>query len=192
MADTEPARKMDLTTRHLRYNSTIHKILEYCKVDVDDFDELSCLNSYTAIHVQEDLFKIIGEFYNEIDLHAKVLDHIKKNRKYYRIVVAKYLWSKKLDLVIWLADMLHFDIPADELCLHVCGLFLNIHITVDFHFGHWSTLDVPGTSHDLVASLSDVHLVYMGEGQYSLLCKQKECTTTASQFNKYMIHSGPN
>ena len=69
MADPGPARKMDLTTRHLKYNSSIHKIPEYCKVDVDDFDELSCLNSYTAVHVQEDLFKIIGELYDEIDLH---------------------------------------------------------------------------------------------------------------------------
>ena len=153
MADPGPARKMDLTMKHLGYNSSIHKIPEYCKVDVDNFDESSCLNSYKALHVQEDLFKIIGELYDVIDLCAKVLDHIKKNGKYYGIVVAKYLWSKKLDLVIWLADMLHFDIPADELCLHACGLFLNIHITVNFHFGHWTTLDVPGISHDLVVIL---------------------------------------
>ena len=80
--------------------------------------------------------------------------------------------------------MLHFDIPADELCLHACGLFLNIHITVDYHFGHWSTLDVSGTSHDLVASLSDVHLVYMGEGHYTLLCKFSDNTTSIKEFNK--------
>ena len=54
-----------------------------------------------------------------------------------------------------------------------------------FISGHWSTLDVPGTSHNLLASLSDVHLVYMGEGQYTLLCKQKECTTTEIQFNDH-------
>ena len=117
MVDPGPARKIDLTTRHLKYSSTIHKIPEYCKEDVEDFDQLSCLNSYTAVNVHEDLFKIIGELYDEIDLCTKVLDHIKKNRKYYAIVAAKYLWSKKLDLVIWLADMLHFNIPADELLL---------------------------------------------------------------------------
>ena len=137
------------------------------------------------MNVHEDLFKIIGKLYDEIDLRTKVLDHIKKNRKYYRIVAAKYLWSKKLDLVIWLVDMFHFDIPADELCLHAYGIFLNIHITVDFHFGHWMTLDVPGTSHDLVAMLSDVHLVYMCEARYSLLCKHNEFTTKERQFIKH-------
>ena len=64
MADTEPAGKMYLTTRHLKYNSTIRKIPEFFKVDLDYFDELSCLNTNMATHVQEDLFKIIGELYN--------------------------------------------------------------------------------------------------------------------------------
>ena len=57
-----------------------------------------CLNSYTAVNVHEDLFKILGELYDEIDLHTKVLDHIKKNRKYYGIVAVKYLWSKTVGL----------------------------------------------------------------------------------------------
>ena len=70
--------------------------------------------------------------------------------------------------------MLHFDIPADKLCLHACGLFLNIHITVDYHFGHWSTLDITGISHELLVTLSDIHLIYMGEGRYGLLVKDNK------------------
>ena len=87
--------------------------------------------------------------------------------------------------------MLHFDIPADELCLHACGIFLDIHITIYFHFGHWTTLDVPGISHALVAMLSDVHLVYMGEGPYTLLCKHNESTTEERQHKTQLNQSVP-
>ena len=125
-------------------------------------------------YANEDLFKIIGELYHVPNLRFKVLEHIKTNWKHYRIIASKYLSSKKLELVIWLVDMLHFDIPADELCLHACGLLLNIHITVDYHFGHWSTLDITGISHELLVTLSDVHLIYMGEGRYGLLMKHSK------------------
>ena len=171
MADTDPAKEKSLTKRKLKYNSIIKKLPEICKVDMDDVEEITCMKTNILKYVNEDLFKIIGELYHVSKLRMKVLEHIKVNWKYYRVIASKYLLSKKLELVIWLADMLHFEIPADELCLHACGLFLNIHITVDYHFGHWSTLDITGISHELLATLSDVHLIYMGEGRYGLLTK---------------------
>ena len=146
MADRAPAGKMYLTTRKLKYNQAISKIPEICKVDIDDLEEISCMKNNTVTCVKEDLFKIIGDLYDVSNLRASTRSH-KKNWRHYKIIAAKYLWSKKLELVIWLADMLHFDIPADELCLHACSLFLNIHITVDYHLGHWTTLEVSGTSH---------------------------------------------
>ena len=171
MADTDPAKEKSLMKRKLKYNSIIKKLPEICKVDMDDVEEIMCMKTNILKYVNEDLFKIIGELYHVSKLRMKVLEHIKVNWKYYRVIASKYLLSKKLELVIWLADMLHFEIPADELCLHACGLFLNIHITVDYHFGHWSTLDITGISHELLATLSDVHLIYMGEGRYGLLTK---------------------
>ena len=189
MADRDPASKMCLTTRKLKYSQAISKIPEICKVDIEDLEEISCMKTNTLTCIKEDLFKIIGDLYHMSNLRTKVLDHIKTNWKHYRTIASKYLWSKKLELVIWLADMLHFDIPADELCLHACGLLLNIHITVDYHFGHWTTLDVSGTSHDLVASLSDVHLIYMGEGHYGLLMKHKEILPNVKHQTVKKLHS---
>ena len=171
MADTAPAKEKSLTKRKLKYNPIIKKLPEICKVDLDDVEEITCMKTNILKYVNEDLFKIIGELYHVPNLRSKVLEHIKTNWKHYRVIASKYLSSKKLELVIWLVDMLHFDIPADELCLHACGQFLNIHITVDYHFGHWSTLDITGISHELLAILSDVHLIYMGEGRYGLLTK---------------------
>ena len=180
---------MSLTTRKLKYSQVIKKLPEICKVDLDDLEEISCMKTNTLSCVKEDLFKIIGELYHVPKLRSKVLEHIKTNWKHYRIIASKYLSSKKLELVIWLADMLHFDIPADELCLQACGLLLNIHITMDYHFGHWTTLDITGISHDLLASLSDVHLIYMGEGWYGLLMKHKKTSPDVKHQTAINVHS---
>ena len=45
---------------------------------------------------------------------------------------------------------------------------------MDYHFGYWTTLDITGVSHDLLVLLSDVHLIYMGEGLYGLLTKHNK------------------
>ena len=148
---------MDITTRHLKYNTTINKILEFWKVEVQDYHHLLCSNLCSLVVIYEDLFNILSALYDEANLHKNVLEHIKTNRKYYVNITTKYLKSKKLDLVTWLSDMLQFDISADEICFHACGVFLNIHITVDFHFGHWTTLDIPEISHDLAVILSNVY-----------------------------------
>ena len=68
MADRAPAGKLYLTTRKLKYNPTISKIPEFCKVDIDDLDEISCLNTNAITYVKEDLFKIIGDLYDVSNL----------------------------------------------------------------------------------------------------------------------------
>ena len=117
MADIDPAEKVSLTTRKLKYSQDIKKLPEICKVDLDDVEEISCMKTNILTCVKEDLFEIIGKLYHVPNIRAKVLEHIKVNWKHYRIIASKYLSSKKLELVIWLADMLHFDIPGDEICL---------------------------------------------------------------------------
>ena len=60
---------------------------------------------------------------------------------------------KKLKLVDWLAGMLTKDLPADEIYIHACGVFLQLHITVDFHNSIWTTLDIPNLQSDLAVIL---------------------------------------
>ena len=125
----------------------------------------------------DDFFDIICTLYDMKDLQKQVLLHIKTNRRFYSSVGSHYLKGKKLKLVDWLSDMLYHMVPADELCLFACGLYLNIHITVDFHQGHWTTLNLNETSHDLISALSDVHLVYRGFCKYNYLCYKLELKT---------------
>ena len=77
------------------------------------------------------------------------------------------------------------SIPADELLVFACGIFLNIHITVDYTTGQWSTLNVPNITHNLAIGLSDIHLAYLGNCKFSLLCKNTELHTKARKlFNR--------
>lgn len=99
-----------------------------------------------------------------------MLLHVKLYRKYYDQVTGPYLRLKKLELIDWLSGMLYQDIPADEICVYASAIFLDIHVTIDFHHGFWATLDLPELNHDLAVSLSDLHLAYHRLCKYSFLC----------------------
>ena len=65
-----------------------------------------------------------------------------------------------------MASMMVYTLPVDELCLHAICAYLNIHITVDYIGGLWSTLNIPNVQHDLSVALSDIHLAYRGNCTY--------------------------
>ena len=155
------------------------------KVDQMDYIMLPCSNEYLMIVLYDNPFDIIGVIYNAADLCEHILAHVKSNRRYYATVSNNYLNRKKLDLVNWLSSMLTRKLPADELCLHATATYLNIHITVDYLGGFWTTLDIPHIHHDLAPILSDIHLVYHGSCRYNLLCKN---TTLKTIGRKLMIH----
>ena len=114
------------------------------------------------------------------NLRAKVLLHIKKHWKYYYQTANSYLHRKKLSLAEWLTQMRTFEhIPADKICLHACRTYLNIHISVFYIGGMWTTLNMSTGSHILQTALCDMHLAYMGNNTYNLLCKPSELKTKA-------------
>ena len=115
---------LDITKRSLKYNKCIKKIPEYWKVDEKDYPLLPCSDIYSLVVVYDNLFKILSILYNRKNVHKDVLNHIKYNHKYYKSVANNYLRLKKLELVDWLAGMLTKDLPADEICIHACGVFL--------------------------------------------------------------------
>ena len=159
------------TTRSLGYINAITKIPEFRKVKCSDYYLLPCANDHSRVVIYDNPFDILGVIYGIKDLYQKVLTHIKQNWKYYTMVGKPYLNLKKLDLVSWIVSMMTRNLPADKLCLHAICTYLNHHITVDFHGGIWTTLNIPNIHHDLATFLSDAHLVYQGYCRYGLLCK---------------------
>lgn len=112
--------------------------------------------------IYDDLFDILSTLYDEQNLRVNVLQNIEANRKYYIKITENYFKFKNLEFVDWFVNMPHNNIPVDEICLHACGIYLNLHITLDYHFGLWTTLDIPEVEHNLAVILSNVHLVYRG------------------------------
>ena len=113
------------------------------------------------------------------------MSHLKRNRKYYATISATYLNSKKLDYLNWLSGMITQKLPVDELCLHALATFLNIHITVDYLGGFWTTLNLPSINHNLAMALSEVHLVYRGCCKFNLLCRNNQLKTLG---RKLLLH----
>ena len=145
------------------------------KAEHTNYYLLPCSNDYSLMGLYDNFFDILSAMLDKMDktvLRNNVLMHIKSDRKYYTEISKWYLGHKKWTLVDWLSSMMFKELPADELCLHASSTFLNVHITVDYLNGLWTTLDIPNICHDLAAALSDIHLVYKGACKYGLLCKK--------------------
>ena len=177
------------TTRNLGYAKYIAKIPEYRRITDPDFIYLPCATQYSLVVLFEDPFELFSILYGITDLHKNVLLHIKKNRKYYHEVSKTYLNLKNIDLVHWIASMMITTLPVDELCLHAICTYLNLHVTVDYLGGIWSTLDIPNIQHDLAVLLSDLHLAYRGYCTYGLLCKNVHLQKIGKRLMEHKIQA---
>ena len=183
--DTTPKKILETPNKRLlSYTKTILKIPEYWKIDDNDLNLLPCVNTHSVVRIYESFFEILSALYVKKNLCNKVLLDIKLNRKYYENVISSYLKFKKLDLIEWLSRMLYQNILADEIWVYACAIFLNIHITVDYLHGFWTTLDLPDLNHDLAISLSEVHMAYHGLCKYSNLCHTMDLPTKGKRILK--------
>ena len=180
-----PAMVKGISKRALEYRCSITKIPEQSRVNLENFYILPCSNDFSLIGTYTEFFDIMGVLYNKENLRSDVLTHIKQEWRYYTRISRTYLAQKKLNFLNWFVGVADMSIPADELLVFACSVYLNIHITVDYLTGQWSTLDIPDISHNLAVALSDVHLAYRGNCNFSLLCKNSELHTKARKlFNR--------
>ena len=173
------------TTRELGYINTIAKIPESHSILQNEHYMLPCANDYSMMGLYDNPFIIISTIYGKKTLRKSVMSHLKRNRKYYATISATYLNSKKLDYINWLSGMITKKLPVDELCLHALATFMNIHITVDYLGGFWTTLNLPSINHNLAIALSEVHLVYRGCCKFNLLCRNNLLKTLGC---KLLLH----
>ena len=180
-----PTTAKGISKRALEYRCSITKIPEESRVNWENFYTLPCSNDFSLIGMYTEFFDIMGVLYDKENLRSDVLTHIKQEWRYYTRISRTYLAHKKLSFVNWFVGITTVSIPADELLVFACGVFLNIHITVDYTTGQWSTLDIPDITHNLAVALSDIHLAYRGNCKFSLLCKNSELHTKARKlFNR--------
>ena len=179
-----PAEPKNISKRALDYQKSVTKIPEESRVNWDNFYTLPCSNDYSLIGTFTEFFDIMGVLYNHKNLRNDVLRHIKQERKYYSMISSTYLAWKKLSFINWYVGITTVKVPADELQVFACGIFLNIHITVYHTSGLWTTLNIPNITHNLAIGLSDIHLAYLGKCEFSLLCKNTQLHTKARKLFK--------
>ena len=176
----------DISTNFLPFMDYLVKIPEPQSVSEHNYYLLPCSNDYSLVTIYVDLFTILGVLFGIENLRDKVLLHIRRYWKYYHQISQTYLYRKRLNFIEWLTQMNTFQqIPADEICLHACGTYLNIHISVLYIGGIWTTLNLPTASYDLLLELCDVQLAYMGNNNYNLLCKHNDLKTKARKLFNY-------
>ena len=175
------------TTCELGYTTNIEKIPETYRINQCEHYMLPCSNDYSMMALCDNPFEIISVIYGMKNLRNSVISHLKRYRKYYATVSAAYLNTKKLDFINWLSGMITKKLPADELCLHALATFMNIHITVDYLGGFWTTLNIPHINHDLAIALSDIHLAYQGFCKFNLLCRNTLLKTVGRRLLQHKI-----
>ena len=175
------------TTCELGYTNNIEKIPEPYRINQWEHYMLPCSNDYSMMALCDNPFEIISAIYGMENVQNSVISHLKKYRKYYTTVSAEYLNTKKLYFLNWLSGMMTKKLPADELCLHALATFMNIHITVDYLGGFWTTLSIPHINHDLAIALLDIHLVYRGFCKFYLLCRNTLLKTVGCRLLQHKI-----
>ena len=163
----------------LPYIDHIEKIPEPQKVSLQNYYLLPCSEDYAIVSIYSDLFKILSALFDQENLRTNVLTHVRKHWKYYKkncTVLPKSQKTKPGPMA-----------SQYEICIHAVGTFLNIHISVDYLRGTWSTYDIPNMSHKLTVRLCEVHLAYVGYGSFNLLCKQSELKTKARKLLNHKL-----
>ena len=117
-----------------------------------------------------------------------MLEHIRVHFNFYKQITYAILSRKKLHLVDWLASMANMPLPADEICLTACAIMLNIHVSVDYMTGTWTTFELSSTDHDYIVENSDIHLIYRGTCTYNLLCNQQELKTKGRKLLDHKLY----
>ena len=165
------------TKKTLNYKQTVQKIPEQGIKQDEDYADLPCANTHLLLVMYDNFFKIAGIQYDRTNLKQETLNHIRTHYNYYKRITYKLLMKKKLDLVDWLASMQSKDLPADEICIQACAIMLQIHISIDYTTGCWTTFELSDTHHDHLIELSDIHLMYRAACRYNLLCKTEDLKT---------------
>ena len=170
------------------YTHSITKLPEQGFIEAADYWIIPCSNKHSVLQVYNDFFTILNILYNRPQIKKEMLEHIRVYFTFYKQITYAILSRKKLHLADWLATMANKPLPADEICLTACTIMLNIHVSVDYLTGTWTTFELPTTDHDYIIENSDIHLIYRGACTYNLLCKQQDLKTKGRKLLDYKLY----
>ena len=98
---------------------------------------------------------------------------VRLQKRYFISLASNYFKRKGLTLENWL-DSVHDGMKGDVLSLLSLCMLVEKHVLVHLHNSQiWTSLYDSAGSHDAILNKVDIHLVYLGRGNFALLQKQE-------------------
>ena len=161
------------------YQTTLQPLLESAKLSRDDILSLCCRDKYQIRSVMfstpeerdDKVHRLFGDMVgqNPDFMRRWLCIHVLTHKQRIATLASDYLKSKELDIVHWLNG------PKRGKQADILALFLLCKITKSLCFIHtkneryWSSLDVTSQNHDELLQRCNLHLAYLGGGNYAQL-----------------------
>ena len=103
---------------------------------------------------------------------------VRLHKRYFTTLASNYFKRKGLTLENWL-DSVHEGRKGDVLALLSLCMLVEKHVLVHLHNNQiWTSLRNSEDSHNVILSKVDIHLVYLGRGNFALLQKRENALQT--------------
>ena len=160
---------------------TLIPIYENHKVDKDEITELDCRASHEialedkTIPEEDRLYNFFASLCGQDRKFMRTWFHlfVRLHKRYFTTLASNYFKRKGLTLENWL-DSVHDGRKGDVLALFSLCMLVEKHVLVHLHNNQiWTSLQDSEDSHDVIMSNVDIHLVYLGRGNFALLQKRE-------------------
>ena len=164
-----------------KYTETLVPIYENHKVDKDEIINLDCRASHEialenkTIPEDDRMYNFFASLCGQDRKFMRTWLHlfVRLHKRYFTSLASNYFKRKGLTLENWL-DSVHDGRKGDMLSLLSLCMLIEKHVLVHLHNSQiWTSLNDSTGSHDAILSKVDIHLVYLGQGNFALLQKQE-------------------
>ena len=164
-----------------KYAETLIPIYENHKVDKDEIMELDCRASHEialddrTIPEEDRLYNFFASLCGQDRKFMRTWLHlfVRLHKRYFTTLATSYFKRKGLTLENWL-DSVQDSRKGDVLALLSLCMLVEKHVLVHLHNNQiWTSLQDSEDSHDVIMSKVDIHLVYLGRGNFALLQKRE-------------------
>ena len=158
-----------------KYVEVLTPIYETHKVTRDEIVRLSCRSNHEVsastkgVDDNDMLYHLFAELCGQDKNFMRTWLHlfVRLHKKYFNTMAKTYLTRKGLSLDNWL-DSVHDGRKGDVLTLLGRCMLIEKHALVHLHDGAiWTSLRDSQNSHDEALDRSDIHLIYLGRGNFA-------------------------
>ena len=164
-----------------KYAETLIPIYENHRVDKDEITKLDCQSSHEialddkTIPEEDRMYNFFASLCGQDRKFMRTWLHlfVRLHKRYFTSLASNYFKRKGLTLEDWLGSV-HDGRKVDMLALLSLCMLVEKHVLVHLHNSQtWTSLYDSAGLHDAILSKVDIHLVYLGQGNFALLQKRE-------------------